>query len=730
MIRLLINNEPYPEQWVNWNEETKTIARSETYHGVIITKTINIEVIEDAYQKIKSIDDANDLAGELEVKTQIFDNIKGWQDDFIGFVDFETVRYSTDMTMVENNSSKTPVNKVSFSAYSSNFANKLIERQDIKIPYDRLETLDGATITPFANEYYSVNIEGIDVVSTNIGTILPAPSISTNVTFPGISHNSSLVGWISTIFNTAGGIGAGFTAPNNEWVEDRMFWNNPKLTGTIKGTIRITYTAAPSGATQSLRILDYKTLTPILGANTNDFYGSSARTVELPFEQEVDGDSRLVIYFGSSGGITSILESECDFTVISIANSSPCNLVPPFEMGTRILEGITGQSNALDTPFFGRTDSPTTYTEDGEGSLFFHTNGRLIRQFPIGYQTTDSDKKSQLTNSFLSWFNSLDKIFCIGAGVKYEDGQYKVYVDDRKEYYKSEVSISFSKDEIELDTYSVEKDMSLYYNKITVGSTYEKPEEAGGLEEYNAKQMYSSPVPNDNDYDLANDDIYAAYPFEFARRLPYDAEETTDYKYDDNNFIFNVERSEGVFQQLSDTDFEEINGLENLTSYINLNITPKRNLLRHSWYLNAGFKGYQSGKLVYNESDKVVTDLSTRKVGEASAIVENEDVLISNLESPRFTGKKITFTARISSDKFNSLVNNPYGLIEYPDLVNGGTGYGYIPRGGEISTNLVDKTTNVELWETKGFSEEGNSILLQDGNYILQESGDRFLLED
>ena len=729
MIRILLNDEIYTENYVNWNEITDTLSRSTEYYGVMISQTLSVELIGDAYKAIKYIEDNDDIAAICSIKRQRFDSIDGWITDFEGYVDFTTTEYNTRHTQVENNVSKSVINTVTLSAYSSNFSNDILERSDIKIPYDRLETLDGETITPFTNEYYEVDINGIELTSNNIFTLSAINyGLAANIIYPQINNSSTLSEWISTVTKKADGLGGGFVAPSLDWIEERVFFKPLNTTGNISGEITVTLVNAAQ-SNNAFRIFDYNnSLTPIYVAGDSgilsELDGTNTYTISLNYD--FDNNTNLVLYLGSSSSINEIVETVSDVKVIDINNNTPCNFVPPFELGQRIIESYTGQTNGLDSPFFGRTDSPVTYDEDGEGSLFFFTNGKLIRQFPIGYTTEDSNKVSQLTFSFNDWFNSLDKVFCLGAGVKYEDGQYKLYVDDRKEFFKDEIIFELDKSDIELDTFEKVKNLDLFYSEIEIGSTYEQPEEVSGLEEYNSKQNYSSPVRNENKLDLLCPSIYAAYPFEFARRKPYNAEETTDYKYDNNNFIFNVERNGLDYQQLSETDFDEVNGLENITNYINLNITPKRNLDRFGWWINSGFKGYQSSYLKYNKSD-IVTDLSTRKIDEANVIVENADVLISDLESPKLTGRIVRFSGALTPDNFKLAQNNPYGLISYPDLITGVQGYGYIK---ELSTNIVDKKTNYELWETVGFVEGENYRLLQDGSYRLLEDGGIRLLED
>lgn len=168
MIRILLNDIIYNENYLNWNEVTDRIARSKEFKGgVIIVQTLEIQLIEAAYEAIKALDDQFDIAAVCTIQRQSFDQIDGWVTDFDGFVDFTDVKYDTNNTVVKNNADKTPVNTVTISAYDNNFSNKLLEFMDVSIPYDRLETLEGEAITPFTDEYVSVDIEGIEIISNN-----------------------------------------------------------------------------------------------------------------------------------------------------------------------------------------------------------------------------------------------------------------------------------------------------------------------------------------------------------------------------------------------------------------------------------------------------------------------------------------------------------------------------------------------------------------------------------
>jgi hypothetical protein len=721
MIRILLNGEIFIEEYVSWQEISSVISRSQEYHGVIIAENLDIRLIQSAYTFVDNLDNLSDVAAVCTCVIQSHTSIDGWKDEFNGLLDFTTLK--------RDNQGATKA--ITISAYSNDFANKILERSETEIPYDRLETLDGGVITPFANEYQSVDIDGVDIKSTGLGT-------GNDVYFFSTVNVSSMI------------LGLDFESDNPDI--NSVAFKNLSTTGTEDRTIADCFYVSQYASTV---IIDF----------TLDFIwslASGATAFNIYIDQHaVDGDGNFIGNFldrvgiqvlslgtyseyvsytftlaagevisirtqqigGTKYNLQTLSTSVLNVTVYEKSPTTPCNFVPPFEMGQRVIESITGQASGLDAPIFGRTDSPVTYTEDGEGALIFGTNGKLIRQFPIGYITTDEEKKAQLSYSFSDWFNNYDKILCLGAGVKYEGGQYKLYVDDRKEFYKNELVYTVT--ELEVDTFESEKMLELYYSEVEVGSNYQKLEEIGALEEYNSKQKYSTPVLNENKLDLLTKWIYAAYPFEAARRQAFIGTETTDYKLDNDNFMFQTYR-DGGFVQWSAQDFAEINGLTGLTTYINLTITPQRVLReRFGWLINTGFRGYQSDELKYNVSD-IVTDLSTRRISEGDVIVENSNIPIQELESPKFTGRRIRFSAPVSSDTFTLLQNNPYGIVKYPDPLTEIDGYMYLD---EVSTTLIDKKTNWEGREITGFSEEGAFRLLQDGSYRLLETGGRRLLE-
>ena len=168
MIRAILNKDQSNEikvtdRYFSWDSRQNVLSRSQTYHGIIISESLDVSFIGDAYDYLLDLDDTYDVAATCTIDIQVQDNKSNWLDDFTGYIDFTTKKEDTTGA----------TKKITYNCYSTDFANKLLERENISIPYDRLETLDEETITPFTNEYGTVQIIGMPVADTNIQSEIP-----------------------------------------------------------------------------------------------------------------------------------------------------------------------------------------------------------------------------------------------------------------------------------------------------------------------------------------------------------------------------------------------------------------------------------------------------------------------------------------------------------------------------------------------------------------------------
>jgi hypothetical protein len=696
-------------RFFSWAEKNNEIKKSETYTGVIITTTLEMKFGGNAFTYINNLNDEYDVAAECTALIQNYDDLNEWVDDFEGYLDFKTIPQDNEGG-----------NTVTISAYSSQLADKLLERHEIDVPYDRLETLDGDTITPFTDEYIEVDVIGTEIISTNVSTIQDSIEVSDNLLFPSIINSNAQPNWRSTILTFEDGLiipGPGeFEAPNEEWVSARQYFVADKLQGNIKATINIKFETFQT-ATCIFRVLDFKTLeADIVAERTGVASAGSGNVVETTIELDYDFDTatRLVIICTTSQSFKYIYTTESNYTLISIADPTPCNFVPPIQALNRTANGITGEANVVKSDLF---DLSTKSLQ----SLSWLTNGRLMRQMPIGYVQTGDDKVSQLSFSFKKLYENLDRQFNIGAGVYYDsdESRYKIRIEEKAYFFQDTVILEIPKSAIEEDSYRRDRDLDFYYNEIESGYKYEKLEQVGGLNEYNSTLNHSTPVINDNKLDLLMDYVGSGFVIEDARRSVYENSETEDNKYDSNNIIFNVYDTGDSYIQRTIEGFDSITGIDGITSPINLELTGKRSFFRWGWWMNTGFRGYSDGIIKYNTSE-ITTKLATQLSTEGYVVKENEDTPIYLLEKSKFSGFIITFNAPLGSVAYKLLEENPYMLIKHWDFFTNDWKFSWIRRA---SNQPSDKSTNFELIESLNIVDGDGFRILADGGYRLLDDG-------
>lgn len=710
---LVLNDAP-----IGWESKKLILYRTE-YEGIFLQTTAELTFIRESYEYLKQLDNEYGYSAECSILIERFNGqTRGWGTELSGIIDFS-----------EKTESTKDGKSISFKIISDDFSDKILSRAEVEIPYDRMTTIDDEVITPFTNEYQTIEVIGTELLSTNEAGILPEPSAgSTN--FPGFNNKSVLDGWVSTVYKTASGATGGtYAAPDDDWVNDRAFFVPKNYSGTIKGKLVFNWQS-----TQSVMIwilLDYKTLTPIQTLLDTGMYTRPdlTGTNEITFEYDFDSDSRLALYWGSAGSVAQIYESTCEFKLKSIGDATDIKFVPPHEAITRIINGITGLDNAVYSEYFGRVE--LGYADNGGGSLLFLTNGLLMRGYPSGYiyesggDDFEVSKVAQLSFKFKDFFNNLNSIYNIGAGVYYDDG-YKLRIENKEYFYQQEVILTIDKNVMVSDTLERTRNSEFYFSEINIGYEFEQPEEVSGLEDYNTKETFSTPVKSENKLELISTYIGSAIVNELTRRKSYTLDNTIDYKYDKNILLLKI-YDDGGYVQAQAQEYDEINGIDETTRYMNLDITPSRSLIkRWGWWINSGLQKYVGKKIKYSISD-INTDLSTRKITDTELIYENADININNLPEALFSGDIITFSAPISANTFNLLKNDPYKLIKVWSELDDKYIYGWIK---EVSTEPVDSSTNWTLYQANIIQVGVSFRIIDGGGYrLLDDGGYRLITE-
>jgi len=152
----------------------------------------------------------------------------------------------------------------------------------------------------------------------------------------------------------------------------------------------------------------------------------------------------------------------------------------------------------------------------------------------------------------------------------------------------------------------------------------------------------------------------------------------------------------------------------------NIFLSPARNFTRWGDYVRSSLAFFEdTGKVRFNKAENL-SNLSSKYGAETDVIYENKDIDISELKTPRFSGRKANFNTPLTKAQLDIISDNPYGLVEFYDYDLKDYNYGWIR---EVSTDRVDKDTTWELWEVANFEDIQNNLVYMDEDDILLMDG-------
>lgn len=203
------------------------------------------------------------------------------------------------------------------------------------------------------------------------------------------------------------------------------------------------------------------------------------------------------------------------------------------------------------------------------------------------------------------------------------------------------------------------------YGNIKIGYKNQTYEEELGKDEYNTEQQYSTGLNRiKTTLDLVSD--YRADHLGIRKiRIDLANANLSDEDREGDNDIFMVFTETQPFEDnkyraITADDFVEVNGIDGRTDAINLNITPKRNLLNHSDFLAGAL--YRTNAILFETAKK---DVNLRTVNEFGEVLERSNVYISELSTPLFLPILIKFVVPIGVESINEIDNKTTGYISF-----------------------------------------------------------------
>lgn len=393
---------------------------------------------------------------------------------------------------------------------------------------------------------------------------------------------------------------------------------------------------------------------------SNGFYDSGYQVIDIDhvfdFQQDdefywylklITNVERNNLYFDVS------VENSITYEADTVTPATDCQAIMIHEALQRTVESLTGKKQSFYSEHFGRTD--LGYAADGAGALRAITSVNKIRGI---------DKHLQCSlDGLITTAWALD---AIGVGIEKVAGKERVRVEPLMFWYQTKrmMQLDFVLD-IE-DSVLAE----LYYNQAEGGVAKWGNEQIANLDEANSKKEWTFPITQiKQKIDLKSAYINGGYTIEFARRER--DQPTKDTKVDDENIIIRVLRDGDDFVPEKDEAFTSVTGVISPETGYNLADSPARCFRRHGRMVRAFLEKQktQSIKFQAGQANNLMTSQLTT---EAAPVVENADILISDLDAPVFLAETYFVRARLTYEQLQALNEtdtnadeNVLGFVEF-----------------------------------------------------------------
>lgn len=716
-IKYTLRNDVFGSQIISepigWNEDEKEFKRSVKVHGVFTSLSNNLKFYrgdennDGGFSYLEGVYQQQGINAEvLLIKEEKHPQTDLWQEAHRGNFDFST-RVIKD-------------NQMSVKFKESSFYTSIQSRQNEKLELERLDTIDGDTISALETELVALNGREIFLVSQlDLATSFGNPILIDGLT-PTNPHEARALPFkiLSKSDDSVQGVTAlrvdEQTTSYRDGTGGNMFYaisDKDNIFAKITINVNIDFQVTTlNGLTVRLDLITYENGTNYeFNGNfqTLKQFSTAGGTGNITYNDVLEdyaigiNESLCLAVHVTSPSNVNATYNNINLTIeedsFEDARSKQSQFLLPFEVLERLTHIITGEENAVKSNFLGRTDTSPVYSEDGKGSLIGITHGLWIRGFDA-LPESDENKYKPITTSFKDFTESFESIRNTGYGVEKIGFSEFLRFEDKKYFYQTKVLISLPEQVAE-----VKRSTAKNYFYSAIGLGFKKPsgdnlyEEAIGLDEYNIRNSFTSIIKRiENKY--LKESVYRgdSLAIEFAARKSILTNPTDDTRYDNDKFFMDLKRGlVSVFEQrLWQDDFVKApTGIYSPETAQNLTLSPINTLIdSHAWWLRAGLNVYKNSFISNNSAignSKLTTQIDTAIHPEAigKEYSESGKVQVKDLEFPLFVPEWIEFEHPVTTEIMQNVqgttvidgdkVMNYYGLVEFINE-NGLYEYGYL----------------------------------------------------
>lgn len=704
----------YITQPINWNDDNKTFKRSVDTHGVFINLSNDLKFYigdgdnggDGGYNYLKATYQQIGInAVVLLVKEE---NISGkWVEVYRGYFDFST--YNQDPYTI------------SIKFNESGLYEKIKARQSEEIEVDRLTTMDGDEIEPMNVETVAIDGRKILIISElnlttsttqyyadvsgNDGSVLFTANkkVYINIKWGGSREYGAIVLPYTMVAEQDGNVqsvtdykcpikvegGSGGGNYHNGSSTAAMFYDESPNKKILKVDIDVAFIRRNNNGVDKARIdllkyggvlgLEFISAEPLLSvdnpARDQEYsYKISGKEISLEAGESLSMVLRLERGSSRNTSIFEIPRARINITDETYDDPSQSNFIMPFETLNRILHIITNKKNTLVSVPLGRPE--VGYAQDGYASLTGITNGFWVRQF----------NTEKVTTTFSDFMDSFKAVWQLGYGIEKIGFNETVRVEHVSYFYQEVVTIRLGGQPNKINRKIAAE---YFYSGISVG--YNQPsgtilyEEVLGLDEYNIKNSYTTPITRVENRRI-NDSKYRAdsYGTEFARRKPKAKFPEEDTRYDLSVMIMDLKRgpSSLFLQRKWADDFivpvpftKETTGVYSPETATNLRFSPMNVLKRMGFWIKGGFMKNLDEYVRYTSSNGNSSLKTFSNVPGSFETAENGNILCADLDKNLFNPEIISFEYEVSTALMKQVtgtitingntIMNYYGLVEF-----------------------------------------------------------------
>lgn len=637
---------------IGWSEDMLEYNRHEQYHGLFYSFTTSLKFKNEQKDYIEFDYAINGINSNLSITKYILRDVDGeikWKYKYRAIVDYNTRSIDDDVL------------SVNFS--SNNLAELLKSHETDEFEIERIDSIDGIALDELKTN--KVELKGRSILqageSKGVSNALLYTSypitFKTEIVSQGPDRHSS----VDSIVAWPGDIDA-----------LNLFYTNSVEAEPLR-TITVRYDLAFYAASQlgvpiiaDLVRLQYDEQTASWNeVEVVNIFTNGPNIVGTEYEVngtknfDVEHTQGLMLRFKGVNKIAMHKHLLFLNEVVFYESSPSLDFVFIHDLMDRLMYILTGEKNAFYSKYFGNTE--LGYKEDGFGGLIGFISGFWARAFD-----RDSEKYKSPKISIKKAMDSLVANFNIGAGIQVVDFKEILRFEDLKYYYQNRVSVTLPN---QVSKVKRETDSSLFFSGMTFGCNKAADyENEMGLDEPNTVTDTVTPIrKSKNKYkklsDIRDDDC----GLELTRRKPQLQFPNEDTRRDDHNWFLDLKRILGggyTQNEWSDRLQELPSGIHSPETYKGMLFTPLQMLKRHAWVFKAGMTQYDD-KYIKHVNSKANSSLKTWFKNENIKYQEDDDILLSNLERPRFLAEKIKFEHDLNDELMDLLEGTT------PTVVNG-----------------------------------------------------------